>query len=630
MLVRPERQLPLRSIRHKSRRHAAKVDRFRRVHEELARITSRSMNGASLTLEWSTTSEDGTARLIEALALSGEITQQDRARLLGLIAGLEHLEGGDSVAPVAVSADRQQFALGRWVPVHRDRHGVIVAVDTPPSESDAQRIDLALEGDLAGIVITDPDTLRKHIEQGYGADLAHEATELFNLAHPHQSAKQGLRLWQLLLPAAIVAAISFLYFWQPTSTLYGIWFVMFAAIGVNVAFKTFTAFMTITSKRGRAPSPRPRIEDDALPRYTVLVPLYDEANVAESIVRNLTGVDYPKHLLQVVLILEENDRATQRALSQAQLPQHFEVLIVPDGPIRTKPRACNYGLTFATGDYVVIYDAEDEPEIDQLRKAVDAFNSDSSGRLACVQARLHYYNARSNALTRLFALEYAFWFDTMLPGLQQARIPIPLGGTSNHFRTEALRTLGGWDAYNVTEDADLGMRIGAAGLRTDVLDSTTWEEACGRVWPWIKQRTRWIKGYILTAAVYTRSPIRLFRNAGLRGALSVFALILSTPIAFLVYPLVYVLPLAQLLGLVPVPEVAAALLACAYVLSGLTLLIVVGLTAYAGLRRYSGGLCTFAVLSPVYWFLHSIAAWRALWQSIRSPHTWEKTPHGLA
>jgi len=193
------------------------------------------------------------------------------------------------------------------------------------------------------------------------------------------------------------------------------------------------------------------------------------------------------------------------------------IIVVPDGQPRTKPKACNVGLRFAHGEFLVIYDAEDRPAPDQLRRAVAAFRA-APPEMVCLQARLSYWNVDENALTRFFTLEYAHWFDLMLDGLAALRLPIPLGGTSNHFRVQPLRMVGAWDPHNVTEDADLGLRVAAQGMTVSTLASTTLEEACCRPWPWIKQRTRWIKGYMQTALVHTRHPIRFVRAAGLHAA----------------------------------------------------------------------------------------------------------------
>ena len=240
--------------------------------------------------------------------------------------------------------------------------------------------------------------------------------------------------------------------------------------------------------------------DEGLPVYTVLIPLYREAAIVDLIVESVKSIEYPEDKLDVILLLEKDDKETQKALSGADLPSCVRRLVIPEGRPKTKPRACDYGLEVARGKYLVIFDAEDRPEADQLKKAVVAFRS-LPEKVICLQAKLNYYNPHQNWLTKWFTLEYTTWFDLFLPGLNRLKVPIPLGGTSNHFKTSELRRVGGWDPFNVAEDCDLGMRLHKAGFRTRVLDSTTWEEANSRLGNWIRQRSRWVKGYIQTILV---------------------------------------------------------------------------------------------------------------------------------
>ena len=248
--------------------------------------------------------------------------------------------------------------------------------------------------------------------------------------------------------------------------------------------------------------PTPSATTVALPRYTVLVPVYREANVIGELMRNLGALDYPAEKLEVLVLLESDDTETIEAARAAQPPATVRLVIVPDAQPKTKPKACNVGLFLARGELLVIYDAEDRPDPQQLRKAVAAFEQ-AGEKTICMQARLRYWNYTTNVLTRMFSLEYGYWFGTMLPGLDRLGLPIPLGGTSNHFRVPQLRELIGWDPHNVTEDADLGLRAAVEGYRVGVIDSDTEEEACAEVRPWIRQRTRWIKGYMQTALVHT-------------------------------------------------------------------------------------------------------------------------------
>ena len=228
-------------------------------------------------------------------------------------------------------------------------------------------------------------------------------------------------------------------------------------------------------------------------------------------VQAMQALDYPIAKLQILFLTEEDDAETREAIAAMSLPPHFSIITVPAGQPRTKPRACNYGLLQATGDYVVIYDAEDMPDPLQLKKAVLTF-ANHGADLACVQAKLNYYNARQNLLTRWFTVEYSLWFGLTLLGMQQSGLPLPLGGTSNHFRREVLCRVGAWDPFNVTEDCDLGLRLAAFQLKTVVLDSITYEEANSQVKNWIRQRSRWIKGYLQTYLVHMRQPLRYFRE----------------------------------------------------------------------------------------------------------------------
>jgi cellulose synthase/poly-beta-1,6-N-acetylglucosamine synthase-like glycosyltransferase len=299
-------------------------------------------------------------------------------------------------------------------------------------------------------------------------------------------------------------------------------FVLCAWYGLVILFRMASVLVTVVHRLAGRPLEHrvsadelARLDPTSLPVYTILVPMYKEPEVAQKIIRAVTALDYPVEKLDVKLLLEEDDPATREKIEEVRdrLPPCVEVVVCPrvaPGEPRTKPRACNWGLERAKGEYLVIYDAEDHPEPDQLRKAVVAFHrlqAAGQEKVVCLQAKLNYFNPRQNVLTRFFTLEYTTWFDLLLPGLHAFRTPIPLGGTSNHFRTDVLRALGGWDPFNVTEDCDLGLRLARQGYRTHVLDSTTWEEANSRLGNWIRQRSRWVKGYFQTHLVHTRDSL---------------------------------------------------------------------------------------------------------------------------
>ncbi len=415
-------------------------------------------------------------------------------------------------------------------------------------------------------------------------------------------------------------------------TLVGLNVVVNLLFFVAVAFKFFVSLAGahLEDEAGITDAEVRALDDEALPMYTILVPVYKEANVIGGLMEHLGGLDYPKHKLEILVLIEEDDEETLAAAQAAAPPHNVEFVIIPTRQPKTKPKACNVGMYFAQGDLVVIYDAEDRPEADQLKKAVIAF-AQGDDDLICVQAALNYYNAGENVLTRMFTLEYSFWFDYMLPGLQRLGLPIPLGGTSNHFRADRLRELGNWDPFNVTEDADLGIRAAMHGYRVGTINSTTFEEANNAVWNWIRQRSRWIKGYMQTMLVHARHPIELLRRVGLKQALGFALLIGGTPLVFLLTPLLFsIMGLWLVVGAQPLepyfPPVVLYL-SLFNVTWGNALAIYLNMLAVFQ-RRYFG-LVPFALLNPFYWWLHAYASFKALGQLFSKPFFWEKTNHGL-
>ena len=346
--------------------------------------------------------------------------------------------------------------------------------------------------------------------------------------HPHDTSNVVLslrqKLWYLLVIVAMATVLVFdyLYFLLVVHLLCTFYLVV-------IGYKLVTIFLSVVRRWEVQVRPEQiaALQDDGLPVYTILVPLYKEREVADKIVRHIAALDYPKDKLDVKILLEPDDPQTLAAIRESGLPEYCEVIICPDSQPKTKPKACNHGLASARGEYVVIYDAEDRPEPDQLKKAIvgfrraeqrweklrslrrfNPFQRASRGRTVCLQAKLNYYNPNQNLLTKWFMIEYATWFQLYLPGLHALRAPIPLGGTSNHFRTDVLREISGWDPFNVTEDCDLGIRLYKLGYRTQVIDSTTWEEANSRLGNWIRQRSRWVKGYVQTHLTHMRHPLR--------------------------------------------------------------------------------------------------------------------------
>jgi cellulose synthase/poly-beta-1,6-N-acetylglucosamine synthase-like glycosyltransferase len=369
------------------------------------------------------------------------------------------------------------------------------------------------------------------------------------------------------------------------------------------------------------------------PVYTILCPLYKEALIVPQFIQAMKVIDYPKAKLEVLLLLEADDQDTITAIKDMKLPKFFKIVVVPHSMPKTKPKACNYGLLQATGEYSVIYDAEDIPDPLQLKKAVLAFEQVGND-YGCIQAKLNYYNWDQNLLTRLFTLEYSLWFNLILTGLQSIKAPIPLGGTSNHFRTSILRELGGWDPFNVTEDADLGIRLAKRGLRTAVLDSTTLEEANSEVGNWLKQRSRWIKGYIQTYFVHMRNLKQFSQNSRRIDMLTFQLVIGGKVLSMLINPILWTLTATYFIFRDQFGGYIESLYIAPIFYIGV-ISLVLGNFMYlyyymmGAARQGRPELIVFALFVPLYWLLMSIAAFYALRDFIVRPFHWHKTKHGL-
>jgi cellulose synthase/poly-beta-1,6-N-acetylglucosamine synthase-like glycosyltransferase len=373
------------------------------------------------------------------------------------------------------------------------------------------------------------------------------------------------------------------------------------------------------------------IPDEDLPVYTVLVPAYREPEVIGKVISEVRDLEYPADRLDVRLLLEADDVETIAAARMSVGSAPIAIILVPSAEPRTKPKACNFGLQGASGEYVTIFDAEDRPEPLQLRRAVAAMRRLGED-YACIQAKLGYFNSQQNLITRWFAIEYANWFGLLLPGLVSVGAPVPLGGTSNHFRAGLLRDLGAWDAFNVTEDADLGIRLARLGYSVGVLDSVTQEEANSDFVNWVKQRSRWYKGYLQTWLVHIRRPVGVHRELGWRGALGLHLFILGTPLTALVNPIFWAL---TIMWYVQHPAWVAQLFPSAVYYIALTCFIlgnaaVIYMNFLTTRLMNQGGLLRAAATVPLYWCMMSAAAAKAVFQLVCTPFYWEKTSHGLS
>ena len=449
---------------------------------------------------------------------------------------------------------------------------------------------------------------------------------------PEDSAFSVLSRGQIVL-LILVLIVSGLWLWFGhrsyfifINILSTIFYLSFSAYKFYLIYQAMNSDLEIPVSRADVAA----LDNRTLPVYTILVPVYQETEVLPDLIQALSNLDYPVTKLDIKILFEADDQDTLEAFKACNPPPQFQAITVPYALPKTKPKACNYGLIHARGDYVVIFDAEDLPDRDQLKRVLIGF-SRVPDDVVCIQTKLNYYNRGQNLLTRWFTVEYSMWFDLFLPGLDASGAPIPLGGTSNHFKKSALIEAGAWDPFNVTEDADLGVRIFKRGFRTAIVDSTTYEEANSQLYNWIRQRSRWIKGYIQTWLVHMRHPIRLWNEIGPRGFFSFQFVVGGTFFAALMNPIYWALTTIWFLGRW---EFVEALYPGIIFFFG-SLCLYLGNFAFTymnvagAMRRGYYDMVKFALLSPLYWGLMSIAAWRGVFQLITKPHFWEKTVHGL-
>ncbi len=520
----------------------------------------------------------------------------------------------------------------RVLPLYDDGEATVLACAEAPIPPLLSQVEGLLGRPVRPVIVADA-ALEQALDALYRDEYLRRSTTELRANAPRDSAHQVLSTGQKMTLLLLLAATTACFVVAPIATLTAIATLITLFYVGFCLYKFYLVYRALTHTLGLETTDEEvaALDDRDLPIYTILVPVYHEAAVFPILVKAIAGLDYPKAKLDVRVLLEEDDVETIRVARDSALPAHFRLVIVPPGGPKGKPKACNYGLIGARGAYTVIYDAEDIPEPDQLKKAILAFRK-GGPNLACVQAKLNFFNRDHNLLTRWFTNEYSMWFDLFLPGLAAGGAPIPLGGTSNHFKTELLRGLGAWDPYNVTEDADLGMRMHKAGWRTAVIDSTTYEEANSRVYNWIRQRSRWIKGYVQTYLVHMRHPFALWRDLGTRGFLSFQLVVGGTFFVLLVNPLVWLLTAlwftthwAVIEQIFPAPVFYLGAIALFFGNFTFAYLNMAGC-----LKRGYYGMVRYGLLSPLYWVLMSVAAWKGFLQLFYAPSYWEKTTHGLS
>ena len=476
-------------------------------------------------------------------------------------------------------------------------------------------------------VISSPNIIRTIIRENYIKIDNFDACFNLALKHPQTSALHLFSKWQLInfLIFAIFTIACFRI--KPALTL------IISLSIINLLFLVVTIFKFWLFILGVFDKNEPAIAEiyqDDLPIYTILIPLYQESNIVASLIANMRKLNYPKHKLDIKILVENRDYLTISALTKLNLEPFFEVIKVPKSYPLTKPKALNYALKFVRGKYLTIYDGDDRPDPDQLLIAVKEFRQ-CSAKVVCLQAKLNYYNMHENILTRLFAIEYSLWFDFLLKGLQKMSIPLPLGGNSNHFITSKLLSLLGWDPFNVTEDADLGIRLAQAGYQTKLINSYTFEESPITVRAWLNQRTRWMKGHLQTYIVHSRQPLSMIKSIKFAGYIGFQLFIGMSVVAHLLTPILIAMTIIYFRNYDSADIPNYLILLCKF---NLILLFILPFIQSHVIIQHNSWQNKFPkitnIIYPAYWLLHSLASLKAMFQLFKRPHFWDKTIHGVS
>lgn len=507
----------------------------------------------------------------------------------------------------------------------------VILATSRPDRVDAMQAELPEELRHAPIAIAPQ-------EQITGIVTKTHRSALLNLAETRVSDVESCRSWgkkldaRLWITLAILGSLlgAFLFAPKVITSILTLW-ALFTLICAGL-LKYSAFFSQLHMKRQPEKTlPEDILQLGKLPRISVLVPLFREKEIASALIRRLSKLTYPKALLDVILVLEEHDDLTHETIARTDLPDWISVVEAPKGSgLTTKPRALNYALDFCRGEIIGIWDAEDAPAPDQLEKIAARFSTVPKD-VVCLQGILDYYNPYDSWISRCFTIEYSTWFRVVLPGLSHMGLAIPLGGTTLFMRRDALEEVGGWDAHNVTEDADLGIRLARYGYRTELIETVTREEANYRPWPWVRQRSRWLKGYMVTYLVHMRNPWLLLKQLGWRQFLGVHAIFVTTLSQFLLAPLIWtfwMVPFGANHTLANLMGEGAGWAVAGLFLSVFFADLLISLVAVSGQGRRR--LMPFAATLWLYFPLATIAVYKGLFELVFRPFFWDKTEHGHA
>lgn len=555
------------------------------------------------------------------------------------IARREHLEylavsANNIDTALLESEQRHQYIKLQAIPI-RANNGVLIIATANPTEKNVKAIEKHFHQDNTSLelYVTSMQEITDVLTVTFQKEYAHEIVYKHHDIDVVHSALYTFSTGEKVSVLCFFAILTLAFYVAPLLSLNIICSILTFGTTWVILYKSYLSCVALIlrlPKRPKTPFPYP--DDADLPIYSVLIPLFKEKEITiRFLMKQIHRLDYPKEKLDIKLLLEPDDDETINIIKKMDLPQYYEMLLIPVGVPRSKPRACNFGLEFARGEFLAIYDAEDRPDKNQLRMALHDL-SDDPEKHVCTQAALNYYNNKDNILTRIFTMEYSHWFDQLVPALAFLKVPVPLGGTSNHFRTWFLRQVEGWDPSIGTEDADIGIRIYRRGYRTSAVRTTTYEEASSTFKNWHKQRTRWAKGYYQTYLVNMRDPIQFIRQVGLRQFMhfqffvggNVFCFLANLPIwLYLIAGLL--LPHDIVVKVFPTTIFSIQLFN--FFIANMLLVVFQFLSA---VTRKEYFLLPYAPLIPLYWLLMSVAGYCAIYDLLVRPGYWYKTEHGTS
>ena len=553
---------------------------------------------------------------VDQLLSEGKITEEAYYRALASHLGCQYYSGSP---PFARAFDAVKGLRCGVAPLEARGAGPRMVI-APRAKFVPRLIEATRSGTIrsGSFAVTSPQRFASLVSARHGSDLLDVALGRLPWS---LTAREGMTALQIgaagaLAALALVLGVADFNALQAVSTAI-LWFIFSATVTLR----------SMAAVAGGQAVYSPELTDDELPNYTVVVALYREAGIVEDLVKAIDAFDYPKGKLDIKLVVEQRDAETLGRIVELRLPGRYEVIVAPSGKPQTKPRALNIALASARGELIVVYDAEDIPAPDQLRLAAARFAADKD--VDCLQARLAIRNHDESWVSKVFAIEYAILFDVINPGLCALNLPIPLGGTSNHFRVQSLVGVGAWDEWNVTEDADLGVRLARFGYRVKALDSDTLEEAPHELGNWFRQRMRWQKGWMQTLIVHSRRPVFFWRDLGARRAIAATTLIVGAIFGCLFWPFFAMGTIWRALtvsgALTPSRELSDVF---TYILALAGVWTVLLPALIAGRLRRLRVTASALLLLPVYYLLVTAATWAAMLDLLFRPHYWAKTAHG--